>query len=220
MFPWSPSLDTTYCNVLGTDYRYDGTAWQVNTPSTQGITGIQGSNGLKGVTGLQGAIGVGSSNDGTNITFTDSKSVAQKVSPAAYGQVKSDSTVNYSVATKTWTRFTDWTGDSSSLINITNSSMIVKRGGDGCYYVGYSMPVMPDAATMTQVGIYIDGSRAFSTYNYFPNASKYFRYCAGKLFNLVKDSTVDLYVSHGSASTQNLTIGSGSFFFMNRVGRS
>jgi len=220
-FPVSAATNTTYQTLLGTQYRYDGLAWQLDTTSAGGgATGLQGVTGIGGSNGAQGATGVGATNDGYAVTFTDALSVAQRIAPASYAQLRCDQTTSRLINANTWTQFSDFTGDmSSSTMNLSvGDKIIVGNGGDGTYCVGFSSVLQGTVSTWYQVGLYKDGVRvAPSLFSFAQATNQWINIAGANIMTLAKDSTLELYYT--VAATATVKTAPWMYLYAHRIGR-
>jgi len=224
MFPVSAVTGTYYVTVLGNQYRYDGLAWQIDSTTNPiaGAQGVQGLTGISGSTGIQGYTGSGgSTNDGTNITYSDSGSVAQKVSPKVYGQMRCDQTMVKSILPSTYFQFADFTSDFvSSLVSATNNQFVIQNGGDGTYCIGFSLnSQQPDNGKVQRWKISVDGTMVQSFFTALSTLNQYYEMAGTVVTPLNKDSTVTLWGLHQLGSTANITTAPGVVFYLYRVGR-
>jgi hypothetical protein len=225
-FPTAPSFDATYQNLLGVPYRYDGTAWHLDTTSVCiGATGIQGTTGIAGYTGIQGATLPGGA-DGDVLTFTDASSIPQRVIPASYAQLRSDFTTAMNLGSGYVNHsFADFTADvySATTFNLSvPNKMIVKDGGDGVYMVGFSLACKSGNAGRIKWMVYKDGTQSFQINNYMESGidlAKYWANVQGEgMVSLVKDSTLELYYYFSSVSTYFRTA-PYMYFYAHRISR-
>jgi hypothetical protein len=221
--PASAATGVMYRTVLGTQYRYDGIAWQLDTiTACMGLTGIQGLTGVQGITGVQGSTGSAATNDGYALTFTDAQSVAQRVPPESYGQMRCDQTVFKSATGAAWNRMQDWTGDmSSSTINLIDDKIVIGAGGDGTYMVGFYADIDLNSRSWAQFGVYKDGTRTFPSVFTFESQNalyEWYRSMSGAgMHTARKDTTFELY--YCVASSTDIKISPHCRFWAYRIGR-